>query len=262
MSTTQLTRRPRHRAPDANGRTLLGVWAHPDDETFMSAGLMLEHIARGDRVVVITATLGEHGTDDPARWPPERLGVTRHRELRRCLSTLGVDELHVLGFEDGQCHRGDGTEQIARHIAAIEPDVIVTFGPEGMTGHPDHQAVSRWTTDAWMSSGTDAELWYATVTPEFHERWDRVNTLAQFWFDEAEPPSTPKRELRHSVTLTGHWLNTKVAALRAHRTQTVRLARLVGADALRHWWATESFRLARPAPAAHDRRAQLERLTR
>src|SRR5262245_52436012 len=138
----------------SSGRTLLAVWAHPDDEAFLSAGLILDYTARGDRVVVITATLGERGTDDPVSWPPQRLGELRHDELRRSLATLGVDEYRLLGFEDGTCHTVDGTDAIARHIVDIEPDVIVTFGPDGMTGHLDHCAVSRWTTDAWIATAS------------------------------------------------------------------------------------------------------------
>src|SRR4051794_33047690 len=67
-------------------RTLLGVWAHPDDEAYLSAGLMAEFRRRGDRVVVVTATLGEHGTADPETWPPARLAAQRHRELRNSLA--------------------------------------------------------------------------------------------------------------------------------------------------------------------------------
>src|SRR4051794_10788189 len=139
-------------APITRQRTLLGVWAHPDDEAYMSAGLMAEFRRRGDRVVVVTATLGEHGTADPATWPPARLAAVRHCELRNSLAALDVDELRLLGYEDGDCERHDATAIIAGHIADIRPDLIVTFGPDGMTGHPDHRAVSRWTTDAWAMS--------------------------------------------------------------------------------------------------------------
>ena len=228
----------------ASGRTLLGVWAHPDDEAYLSAGLVLEHIARGDRVVIVTATLGEHGTKDPVHWPPQQLAARRHAELRRSLATLGVHEYRLLGFEDGTCHTGDGTDAIARHIVDIRPDVIVTFGPEGMTGHLDHCAVSRWTTDAWITTGSDAELWYSTVTPDFHRRWDHVNEMVGFWYDYAEPPSTPYDELCHSITLSQKQLDTKVAALRAHRSQTAPLEALIGSRAYRDWWSTETFRAA------------------
>ena len=145
------------RSNHVSRRTLLGVWAHPDDEAYTSAGLMAEFRRRGDRVVVVTATLGERGTSDPTTWPPARLAALRHAELRNSLATLDVDELHVLGYEDGGCDRRDGTAAIAGVIADIEPDLIVTFGPDGMTGHPDHRAISRWTTEAWATTRPAAD---------------------------------------------------------------------------------------------------------
>src|SRR3954463_8054481 len=77
-------------------RTLLGVWAHPDDEAYLSAGLMAAFRRRGDRVVVVTATLGELGTSDPDTWPPLQLAARRHAELRNSLAALDVDEFHLL----------------------------------------------------------------------------------------------------------------------------------------------------------------------
>ena len=68
-------------------RTLLGVWAHPDDEAYLSAGLMAEYRRRGDRVSVITATLGERGTSDPEAWPPHKLAGLREHELRASLAS-------------------------------------------------------------------------------------------------------------------------------------------------------------------------------
>ena len=109
-------------------RTLLGVWAHPDDEAYTSAGLMAEFRRRGDRVVVVTATLGEHGTSDPTTWPPDELAALRHTELRNSLAVLDVDELHLLGYEDGGCERRDGTEASPADIA-MRTDIIVTFDP-------------------------------------------------------------------------------------------------------------------------------------
>jgi LmbE family N-acetylglucosaminyl deacetylase len=225
-------------------RTLLGVWAHPDDEAYLSAGLMLEHVARGDRVVVVTATFGDHGTADPAAWPPPLLATRRGRELRHSLAVLGVHESHVLGFEDGTCAAHDGTAAVARIVDAVRPDVIVTFGPEGLTGHPDHRAVSRWATDARAATAPDADLWYTTVTPGFHDRWDHVNERARFFYDGTDRPSTPSDELCHSVALADGRLDAKVAALRAHRTQTAALEARLGARTYRQWWATETFRSA------------------
>jgi LmbE family N-acetylglucosaminyl deacetylase len=231
------------------GRTLLGVWAHPDDEAYLSAGLMLEHTARGDRVVVVTATLGEHGTADPRRWPPARFAARRQSELRKSLAGLGVHELHLLGFEDGDCHDRNGTATIARHITEIRPDVIVTFGPDGMTGHPDHRAVSQWTTDAWTATSTGGELSYATVTADFHEQWAHVNDQIGLWSDQTVPPNTPHHELCHQIALSDDQLDKKHAALKTHRSQTAPLTNAIGHRAFRDWWATETFRAA-TSPAA------------
>src|SRR6476660_1626515 len=83
--------------------TVLGIWAHPDDEAMLTAGLMAAAREAGNRVVCVTATLGEHGTDDPGCWPPGRLARIRECELRALLAALGVTEHHLLGLTDGTC---------------------------------------------------------------------------------------------------------------------------------------------------------------
>ena len=83
--------------------TVLGVWAHPDDEAYLSGGLMAWARDAGSRVVCVTATRGEMGTPDPQQWPPERLAEERTRELASSLDALGVTEHHWLGYRDGQC---------------------------------------------------------------------------------------------------------------------------------------------------------------
>ena len=232
-------------------RTLLGVWAHPDDEAYLSAGVMAEFRRRGDRVAVVTATLGEHGTSEPKTWPPARLASLRHTELRNSLAVLDVDELHLLGFEDGTCADHDGTAAIAGHIADIEPDVIVTFGPDGLTGHPDHRAISRWTTDAWATTRPTAGLWYVTLTADFHEQWGPTNDQIGLWADQPDPPCADPAELAYTTTLDDGLLDLKVAALRAHASQTQPLMDLIGREAYREWWRTESFRSADSALAGH-----------
>lgn len=228
-------------------RTLLGVWAHPDDEAYLSAGLMARSRQRGDRVVVVTATSGEHGTSDPIAWPPARLAARRRRELHDSLAAVGVHELHVLGFEDGDCMAHDGTAQIVEHILDVEPDVIVTFGPDGVTGHPDHRAVSRWTTDAWAMGAPTAELWYPTFTENFHETWGMLNRRIDLWADQPEPPCTHPDDLAEVLALSDDLVERKFAALRAHESQTAALIDLVGPATFRQWWRTEYFRRVDPA---------------
>ena len=118
-------------------RTLLGVWAHPDDEAYLSSALMAAVRRSGARVVVVTATRGELGTDDPVLWPPDRLAEQRERELRASLDVVGVTEHHWLDHRDGELGAVptlEGARELVPFLDRFAPDTIVTFGPEGMTG--------------------------------------------------------------------------------------------------------------------------------
>jgi LmbE family N-acetylglucosaminyl deacetylase len=222
--------------------TLLGVWAHPDDEAYLSSGLMSAVRSRGGRVVVVTATRGERGTDDPRTCPPERLGPLRERELMASLAQVGVHEHRWLSYRDGDLAavpRAQAVSDLVLVMEDVRPDVVVTFGPDGMTGHPDHRAVSAWTREAWRETGTLAELWYATLTPAFHRDWGELNDRVGLW--TTTPPVTPDAELSAHVRLSGPLLARKHLALRAHASQTRALEDLVGSETYREWWSTESF---------------------
>ncbi|MFZ2016209.1 MAG: PIG-L family deacetylase [Nocardioides sp.] len=238
--------------------TLLGIWAHPDDEAYCSSGLMAQVRDDGSRVVVVTATRGEHGTGDPDAWPPERLAALRERELRESLAQAGVTEHRWLGHRDGELDRvavEAGAATLLSIIEEVRPTVIVTFGPEGMTGHADHRAISAWTTHAWHASGERAALWYATLTPEFHRAWGDLNDEVGLWMDGSAPPTHDASQLAAEVRLSGRRLDRKHRALRAHASQTRGLEELVGADRYRRWWSTESFVAAvrrRPATSTGD----------
>ena len=232
--------------------TLLGVWAHPDDEAYLSHGLMAGVRRAGGRVVVVTATRGERGTDDPARWPPDRLARRREQELRTSLALAGVHEHRWLGYADGtlaDVPHEDAVRDIAAAIAEVRPDVVVTFGPDGMTGHDDHRTVSSWVTEAWRLTGEMGDLLYATLTPAFHDEWGDLNERAGLWF-AGPPPVTDPSDLAVQVELSGVARVTKHLALRAHASQTRGLERLVGAETYRRWWSTESFVSARSVRTA------------
>ena len=231
---------------------VLGVWAHPDDEAYLSAGIMGAHRDAGGRVVVATATYGEHGTPDPQRWPPAELTAIRKDELDASLSLIGVHEHVWLGYQDGGCAdipAADGAASVAKLISDVQPDTILTFGPDGMTGHPDHRTVSAWTTEAWRATGAHGQLLYATVTPGFHARWGAVNDRIGLWMS-GRGPVTPDGELAVRVTFTGAELDRKVAAVRAHVSQTAGLVEELGEDDFRQWWSTESFVAASRAPSS------------
>ena len=232
--------------------TLLGVWAHPDDEAYLSSGLMRAVRRAGGQVVVLTATRGEHGTDDPVRWPPDRRARHREQELRTSLRLAEVHEHRWLGYADGSLAgvpRGDAVDAVAAVLDDVRPDVVVTFGPDGMTGHEDHRTVSAWVTEAWQLTGRVGDLWYATLTPEFHDEWGDLNERVGLWF-AGPPPVTEPSALAAQIRLSGVALVTKHLALRAHGSQTRALERLVGAETYRRWWATESFVSARSVATA------------
>jgi len=229
-------------------RTLLGVWAHPDDETFMSSGLMLAARERGGRVVVVTATRGEHGTDDPERWPADRLGAHRARELDEALAVLGVTEHRWLGHVDGSC-AGVPAEAAVDTVTAIvdevHPDSIVSFGPDGFTGHPDHRAVAGWAYRAWQEAAPQAAFLQAVRPPCFTRRFAAINAEFGIFMDRPAADVEPDVRLR----LHGERLELKMAALRAQDSQTRRLIEGVGAATFRRWWGEEAFVVEAPARA-------------
>ena len=243
MNHTTTTAAPSTPSAPSTG-TLLGVWAHPDDEAYLSSALMAAARDAGHRVVVVTATRGEQGTDDPGTWPPDRLAAVRERELAESLAVLGVLEHHWLDYHDGflsSAPRGKAVDRLAGFIDAVRPDTIVTFGPDGMTGHDDHRTVSSWVTQARDEAGLPNRLWYATVTPAFHERWGRVNDRVGLWFEGCRPPVTERDDLAAEIVCDPGLQQRKHAALRAHASQTDPLAAALGEERFAQWWATESF---------------------
>jgi LmbE family N-acetylglucosaminyl deacetylase len=228
--------------------TVLGVWAHPDDEAYLSAALMAFAVDAGSRVAVVTATLGEHGTPEPSRLPPHVLREIRADEHRAALAVLGVHEAHLLGYEDGTCEAVPEAEAVARIatiIDEIRPDTIVTFGPDGMTGHPDHRAVSAWATAAASAAGFAGRLLYATQTESWVERFRDVHDRVPIFGPEG-PPSTPEDRVALWVDPTDEVLDRKVHALGAHTSQTSGLIDGFGGPLYREWVRDEWFVEAGP----------------
>jgi len=110
-----------------------------------------------------------------------------------------------------------------------------------MTGHPDHVAVSGWVQRAWHANGHRGRLLHATLTETFHQRWGRLSDETGIWMPGAVPPSVPEARVALRVSATGATSDRKVAALKAHASQTGALRRHVGEATFRDWWATETF---------------------
>lgn len=224
--------------------TVLSIWAHPDDETYLSGGLMAAAAANGQRVVCVSATAGELGTDDPERWPPDRLARVRRWEAAAAMAVLGVDEHLVLGLPDGGLAALEPDPHVTRIvelIAEVRPDTILTFGPDGGTFHPDHQTVSRWVSDAWAATGRSSRLLHSAITEEHWDRWGDAYESWGIWMTDERPVPVPSATAAVAVRLAGHHLDQKVAALCAMHTQTAGAIALLGADDFREESSTESF---------------------
>jgi len=228
--------------------TMLGVWAHPDDETYLSAGLMAYGVRRGDRVVCVTATRGEEGSWDEERWPTSGMGKVREAELMASLHALGVTEHHWLDYYDGTCNRvplEEGVERVRAVLEAVRPRAVFTFGPDGMTGHADHKAVCAWATEAFDRAAlAGSRLYYATQTPEWAEEF--VARLNQFnvFMEPGTPPVTPHHDLAIDFDLPPDLLGLKMRAIEAHVSQVEGMLNTFGQDYFRRANRAEFFRLA------------------
>jgi LmbE family N-acetylglucosaminyl deacetylase len=234
--------------------TVLGIWAHPDDETYLSSGLMAQAVAAGSRVVCVTATKGEGGSLDPERWPPEKLGEIRAAELSSCLTILGVSEHVFLDIPDVDWHTplpDSGADAVAELMREVQPDSVLTFGPDGMTNHEGHKSVSAWTTDAFRRHApSGSSLYYSVVSrtwaDEFVPKLDAVGVYR----DSSEPPIVDDAALDIDIVLDGELLERKMAAIREHQSQIEGLLQVFGEELLSMAFASESFRLAERVPSA------------
>jgi LmbE family N-acetylglucosaminyl deacetylase len=239
--------------------TILSVWAHPDDETYLAAGVMASATDRGQRVVCVSATAGEHGTGDPEAWPPSRLARVRRWEAAAAMAVLGVTEHHILGLPDGALAQHDehGLQAVAQLLDDIEPDTILTFGPDGMTYHPDHIAVHRWVTKAWHQRGHRTRLLYATPTVEHLARFRDLYEQWDMYMTDQRPPGTPADDLAIHLQLDGAQLDRKLTALSAMATQTRGLTASLDSATYAAQVAEEAFVDAAPRanPRPRARRA-------
>jgi LmbE family N-acetylglucosaminyl deacetylase len=128
------------------------MFAHPDDETFCAGGTFAKYIATGAEVLVVSATHGEAGQIRSPRVATRRtLGAVREQELRLACQRLGVQHSLCLEYVDGTLQSVDVQEltgQVVEIIRRFRPDIVITFGPDGGYGHPDHIAISAATTAA------------------------------------------------------------------------------------------------------------------
>jgi LmbE family N-acetylglucosaminyl deacetylase len=155
-----------------NPRKLMLILAHPDDESLGNGGVIARYAAEGIETYLVTATRGESGwfgaeDENPG---PDALGRIREKELRAAAKVLGLKEVSLLDYRDGELNQADPAEIIAKivaHVRRVQPDVVVTFDQNGLYGHPDHIAICQFATAA-VAAAADPHFDGARELPAHH----------------------------------------------------------------------------------------------
>lgn len=246
------------RSSSPTSRTLAVVVAHPDDDTFGCTGTVALHAQEpGFRFVLIHATSGEAGEiADGSGATRETLGPIREEEDRRSWEVLGrVPDRHSwLHHPDGavgDLPEGLLADQIAEIFDEERPDVVMTFGPDGVTGHSDHIATGAAASEAFERLRNDGgpglrRLLYQTIPVSMIERLNEQLAVRGMPIMDPEEPYHPRGVLDDHVDVRidcAATLDRRVAALAEHRTQA---GQGPPPDLLEEFLAWEFHRLAHP----------------
>jgi LmbE family N-acetylglucosaminyl deacetylase len=185
---------------------ILCVAAHPDDEAFGPAGTIARYAARGVPVDLLTLTRGQRGTQSAFADSPEAVGLLREYETRASALVLGIREVTILDYMDGDLDQID-VDELAEHVTrSIEGgniDAIIAMGPLGITRHADHVATHHATMRAVERSGRELRVFYLAVAGEWAKEMNVTGP-------EAEPT--------HHIDISA-FFETKLAALACHSSQ-------------------------------------------
>jgi len=217
-------------------KRLLAVFAHPDDESFRPGGSLALMAAKGVEIYLLTATRGEAGfKEENPICERSELGEVREEELRCACKVLGIQPPIFLNYADGRLRDAPLKQIITEIVGVIEdckPQVILTYGPDGISGHPDHIAISHFTTEAFWRTDIPQKLYYMVVPKNLVE----ATGMTHIHF-------VPDEEITLKINV-GSVLRQKLAAIHCHRSQIS--ASAFSASSLREkqrFLATETFKL-------------------
>ena len=233
---------------------LLACFAHPDDEAFPVGGVLAQNVEEGRRVRLITTTLGEEGDiRQEGAATKESLGEVRRIELSCAVKALRLDSNAIYEYRDSgmagweannhpkafiKAPENEVVGRLVREIREYKPQVILTFEPGGLYGHPDHIAISKHTTTAFdLASNPKAyadqltnglkpyapqRLFYSARPKGFRLEWATKLRNAGIDFpmpsQEQIEHGNPAEEIHLELDVS-HQLETKMACIICHRTQ-------------------------------------------
>lgn len=194
-----------------NNPALLAVFAHPDDETFRPGGTLALLVQRGIKVHVLTLTHGEAGScGEPPLCKVDELLSVRARELSCACAVLGIQPATLMDYPDSRLTEADSKRVVADILAVIRqahPQVLLCFGPDRLSGHPDHVFIGQWVAEAFSHVEELAAL-YTVVVPK-----SLVQTL-----NMRQLHPVLDETIALTVDVSSVW-ETKLAAIRWHATQ-------------------------------------------
>jgi LmbE family N-acetylglucosaminyl deacetylase len=200
---------------------ILCVTAHPDDEAAAFGGSLRLYHDRGAEIYVVCLTPGQAATHRGNARNDHELGTIRRREFAESCEILGIDRGVVLDYADGQLHRVElhrVVAEIVSHVRDFRPHVMLSFGPDGgVTGHTDHTMASIVATLAFEWAGRSnryADQLLDGVEP--HRVQKLYYSTANFVLPGRPPTSPPPIT---TVIQIGKYVETKIAAFAAHKTQ-------------------------------------------
>ncbi|MFC5937903.1 N-acetyl-1-D-myo-inositol-2-amino-2-deoxy-alpha-D-glucopyranoside deacetylase [Corynebacterium choanae] len=259
---------------DLTGQSIIAVHAHPDDEAIWTGGLLAQLARRGADVTVVTCTLGEQGEviSDPLQGlvadHADQLGGYRHTELQQSLAALQVRGCYLGGIgtyrDSGMVgdaanshprafiHSGEqAVEDLVAIIDRLRPSLLVTYGPDGGYGHPDHIRAHEITHAAVAQllassahTGDDSLhtyaqsiriLWAVTWQPALETGSRAIAAAPDGWRIPQPEEIACVADADIAIALDEADCAAKIAAMKAHATQL--------------WIADGTTAVTRPAPA-------------
>jgi LmbE family N-acetylglucosaminyl deacetylase len=194
--------------------TLLCVFAHPDDETYGPGGTIARAALEGARVYLLLFTCGEAGTIGISKTlAREELCRRRRLEAARACEALGIAGHRILGLPDrrlSETSAEEGTRHVLEEIRAVRPDVLLTFHRLGVSGHPDHLAVTSFTCEAFRRAGESGPL-------KLYE-WGIPRSKARLYRERRLVP-VEDEEITTVVSVPPEAMDRKLEAIRRHETQ-------------------------------------------
>lgn len=248
-----------------SSRTLLAVFAHPDDEAFGTGGTLARYAAEGVNVKLVCATRGESGKiTDPDIDSASGVASLREEELKGACRVLGIDSPIFLDFHDsGREERTRHDDERAllnvdelelervllAHLAEIRPDIMLTFDPHGIYGHIDHVKMHRAASAAFWSAGSvlnpaPKRLFYTAMAVERMKAMQALRQRSPLAELDAALYGVTEDSFAAVLDVSAY-ADEKRAAVRAHRTQTGPNSSFAGIpeEMWREMFAKETFTL-------------------